>query len=631
MCGIIGVLGKCNCFNRLHNGLKQLQNRGYDSSGICSVNKKGDFVLDKIASTDGCSAMDALEKCETKHIHNTIGIGHTRWATHGPKTNKNAHPHIDTFDTFSLVHNGIIENYQQLKDMLLCNGYKFQSQTDTEVVVNLISYEYYNNCNKNVKKAILCATKQLSGTYALAILCINNPDKIYCIRHGSPLLIGITDTFAIVTSEQSGFNGELVNYYVLDNDNLCVLSKNYNGGNDKDGIEFYAQKSTYRKLKVSNDIDLSLKAIGEFPHWTLKEIYEQQESCARAMTNGGRLCATDKVRIGGFIGHELQLLKIKHLILLGCGTSYHAGLIARNYFKDFCKFTTVQIFDGAEFDESEIPQGADVGCILLSQSGETRDLYRCIQLVKNSPNNVYLVGVVNVVDSLISREVDCGVYLNAGREVAVASTKSFTSQLVVLMLIALWFSQNQEVAYSKRKQCISELRNLQNNVERVLDISKNAITDEIVNAFKFPSCFLLGKGTGEGVAKEAALKIKEIAYIHAEGYSASALKHGPFALLEKDFPVIILGFGHGNNYEKCINALEEIKSRGAKIIFITNHHQTQHKTKADYVIQLPSTNTKYTADILSIIPLQMLAYKLSLKRGLNPDFPRNLAKVVTVD
>jgi glutamine---fructose-6-phosphate transaminase (isomerizing) len=670
MCGITGCIGKCNCFDHLLNGLKQLQNRGYDSAGICTISEHTNtFSITKCASSEKETAIAMLSKTTDDHCGSHIGIGHTRWATHGPKTDVNAHPHADMFNEFTLVHNGIIENYQALKDFLVSNGYTFKSETDTEVIVNLISYEYkyalkvetsiflsknpsflaadttksnfeqqkssiFSDEKKSilVKNAIMTAISKLTGTYALCILSLHCPTTLYCIRSGSPLLIGLTETFAMVTSEKSAFEDKFTNYYVIDNNNLCILTLN-------DGkVEFTSENPQANKnLSVVSD---KSDGLGDFSHWTEKEIYEQIQSSMRAITNGGRLKSDLQVRLGGLenANNIKELSRLEHIILLGCGTSYHAGLIASHFFKQFCNFNTVQVIDGAELNEDDIPKHGKTGFILLSQSGETRDLYRCIEIGRSK--NIYLIGVVNVVDSLIAREVDCGVYLNAGREVAVASTKSFTSQLIVLLLMSLWFSQQHEMnKINTKARVIKDLRNIDNSITKTLEVSKVAC-DQVVKLFdNFSSCFLLGKGTGEGIAKEGALKIKEISYIHAEGYSASALKHGPFALLKRDFPVIIIAL-NDKHFDKCINAMIEIKSRGAKIILITNVNPSKGKDKgcllegslkhADYVIQLPS-EAKWIGEILSIIPIQMLAYKLALSRELNPDLPRNLAKVVTVD
>lgn len=644
MCGIIGYLGKCACFNHLLDGLKQLQNRGYDSAGICTIennaNNDYEFSVSKFASTEKQSALDLLEKYRDQH-NACVGIGHMRWATHGEKTDVNAHPHLDMRKIFSVVHNGIIENYQFLKNMLISKGYSFLSETDTEVIVNLISYEYCliidsNNGKEDiyqvVKECIMKAIQKLKGTYALCILSPLVPDALYCIRSGSPLLIGLSENFAMVASEKSAFEQKLTNYYVIDNNNLCIMRL-------IDGkIDFKAENpSANKNMSIANDVS---EGLGKFKHWTQKEIYEQIDSTLRAITNGGRLKTDFQVRLGGLEAeHNVkELVRLENLILLGCGTSYHAGLVCSHFFKQFCNFNTVQVIDGAELTEDDIPKRGKTGFILLSQSGETRDLYRCIQLGRNK--NVYLIGVVNVVDSMIAREVDCGVYLNAGREVAVASTKSFTSQIIVLTLMALWFSQKQDMnKISTKVKMVKDLRNISESVKKTIAISEAACEKMVPLFSNFSSCFLLGKGTGEGIAKEGALKIKEISYIHAEGYSASALKHGPFALLKKDFPVIIVAL-NDEHFDKCINAMIEIKSRGAKIILITNVNISKGNDKgcllensskhADFIVQLPN-ESKWVGEVLSIIPIQILAYKLALERGLNPDLPRNLAKVVTVD
>jgi glucosamine--fructose-6-phosphate aminotransferase (isomerizing) len=479
-----------------------------------------------------------------------------------------------------------------------------------------------------VSKAISNAIKQLHGGYALVIISVNEPDRIYCIRKGNPILVGLSDTIGMIASEESAFNGKVNNYILLDDENLCWLNRDYRTGK----IIFTATCQTYQTVNnVFPSATVYSSTLGDFPHWTLKEIHEQPDSINRALTGGGRLLNESTVKLGGFERFASQLIRIQHLIILGCGTSYHAAMIAEHYFKDLCHFQSVQSFDGAEFNVNDFPRPQDpvkdkIGCIFLSQSGETQDLYRCIKIGKQ--HNAILIGVVNVVDSLIAREVDCGVYLNAGREVAVASTKSFTSQLTVLMLIAMWFSQNQPNNYLKRVKYMDDLHKLPKCVSETIALSAKICPDLVKYFDNFSSCFLLGKGTGEGIALEGALKIKEISYIHAEGYSASSLKHGPFALLQKDFPVIIIALDN-DYFDKCLNAMEEILSRGACVIFITNKVLTA-PIKATVVVQLP-TNTKSIGDTLAIIPLQMLAYYLSISRGITPDFPRNLAKVVTVE
>jgi len=611
MCGIISIITRNDNFmNIMFDGLRQLQNRGYDSAGICSIHNNK-FILNKYASEDNTTALDKLEYHIVDYIDSTIGIGHTRWATHGPKTDENSHPHISSDNKFAIVHNGIIENYKYLKDYLIKEGYTFKSQTDTEVIVNLLAFTYkkHNNVIESINETI----QLLEGTWGLSILCIDTPTKIYCTRHGSPLLISNNEDYIIVSSEQSGFSKFTNRFFVLKNYDICIIDKT----DDKLIIktnEHYELKNT--TIAVEN-------SIGNYPHWTIKEIYEQIDSINNVISYGGRLRSLTEVKLGGLETHKTELLKIDNLILLGCGTSYYASMIGLHYFKDLCNFNCVLSFDGAEFTEKDIPLYGTTALILLSQSGETKDLYRCIQIAKEK--GLFTIGIVNMVDSLIAREVNCGCYLNAGREVAVASTKSFTSQCILLSMIAIWFSQNKNIHNGKRLLYIKDLYNLQKDVIDVFDGIEEKITKHI-DMFNNSSCFLLGKGKSEAIAKEGALKIKEITYIHSEGYSTSSLKHGPFALLTDDFPVIIIAL-NDEFYTKNENAYNEIKSRNAKVLFITDN-TTAIKEKEN-VILIPE-NRNY-GEIFAVIILQLLAYKLSIARGINPDFPKNLAKVVTVE
>ena len=610
MCGIIASIGKeGNSFFHNLSGLKQLQNRGYDSAGICSM-IDNQFTITKYASKDQESALIKVEDEKEKHNNAYVSIGHTRWATHGAKTDINSHPHISSDGLFSLVHNGIIENYAELKDMLINNGFVFKSQTDTEVIVNLIAYFY--KLHKNTVVAIQKTIKELEGTWGLAITCLNEPEKIYATRHGSPILVGHTNEIAIVTSEQSGFCNQVNNYFILQNMDICVIELKGNK------IDVYTNE-LYQIKKITKGEYVS--SPDPWPHWTIKEIHEQTESCLRAISLGGRLCSDNTVKLGGLENKKKELMSIDHLILLGCGTSYHAGMFGVNYFKDLCDFHSVQIFDGAEFNKKDIPKQGKIALVLLSQSGETKDLHRCIQIGKE--NDLLLIGVVNVVDSLIAREVHCGCYLNAGREVAVASTKAYTSQIIILNMIAIWFAQEKGLFLYKRKQYIQDLHNLHMDIKKTIEMCETKI-DDVVSLFNHHSCFLLGKGNGESIAREGALKIKEISYIHAEGYSTSSLKHGPFALLTKGFPVVLIA-PDNKHYAKSENAYEEIKSRHATIVFITDKEGVEKENT------IMIKKNRSFQDLLSIIPLQILAYKLSLARDLNPDMPRNLAKVVTVE
>jgi glutamine---fructose-6-phosphate transaminase (isomerizing) len=608
MCGIIGFIGFNPSNKFIINGLLQLQNRGYDSAGICTLSINNEFLIYKYASTTNVNAMNLLK--EKKYNNDTIGIGHTRWATHGAKTDINSHPHMDMDNQFSLVHNGIIENFNELKNDLISKNYTFKSQTDTEVIVNLLAYE--NTLVNRFEDAIRNTINKLEGTYALCILNNKEENKLYCVRHGSPLLISVNDNEALIVSEQSGFCNKANGYICLDNQDICVLEK-------KDNKINISTKNSYN-LKKSTNVESQLTPY-PYNHWMIKEIYDQIESSQRAISNGGRLFDDNKVKLGGLETSKDKLIKIKNLILLGCGTSYFAGLTSMKYFKELCNFNTIQIFDGAEFNSEDIPKVGETALLLLSQSGETKDLHRCIKI--GNDNNLFIIGVVNVVDSLIARESNCGCYLNAGREVAVASTKSFTSQIIILSMIAIWFAQIHNINDNKRLQYISDIRKLSNDISQVLNDGEKykIFVDQL---FDKKSMFILGKGNLEAIAKESSLKVKEVSYIHAEGYSGSSLKHGPFGLLEEDFPVILIDSDQ-SHYSKMINVYEEIKSRHANVITISNNYNLEREN----LILIP--NNKTFSNILSVIPMQLIAYEISIKKGINPDFPRNLAKVVTVE
>ena len=631
MCGIFGVLCFCPCVKLSYDGLNQLLNRGYDSVGMCTITPRSNkFLITKFASGENKPAIEKLQ--DHLHLHNQesyVSICHSRWSTHGSPTDANAHPHCAGI--FSIVHNGIIENYQELKDTF--PGYAWQSQTDTEVIVKLIQSEFekltaneiypqnQQGIAQFVQFAILSTVAKLRGTYALAVLCSQTPDYMYCIKRTNPLIIGLSERLAMISSEKSAFLGKVQKQIILDDNNLFVLHRDTNS----DKISYTSQRTSFQEFIVEGAIVST--TIGEFPHWTLKEIHEQSASIERALE--GRLCGVDQVELKGLGRFVTELSSVKHLVLLGCGTSLHAAMIAERYFKEFCNFVTVTTFDGAEFEVSDFPRPLDskekIACLMYSQSGETQDLLRCIPIARSL--GAYTIGVINVEGSLITLHDDCHVYLKAEREVAVASTKSFTSQLTVSMLMSLWFSRLQQTNYAKRVTCIRELHELPCRVAETIELCEKLCPQLIKYFKKWTSCFVLGKGTGEALALEGALKIKEISYIHAEGKSASSLKHGPFALLQPGFPVVLVALDN-EYFVKCLNTLEELKSRQATVIFITN--TTVKPTKADYVIQVPS-DTKYTGDVLVSIPLQMLAYCLSIARGLNPDFPRNLAKVVTVE
>lgn len=615
MCGIFGLvlLKGENLYDLIINGLIQLQNRGYDSAGLCSIDVDK-FVIHKYASTNEINAIDKLCSLNLEPSDKMyIGFGHNRWATHGVKNDINAHPHLSNSGMFAIVHNGIIENYNELKKYLISEGFNFKSQTDTEVIVNLIEF-YYKKCN-SIYEAIKKTIESLTGTYGLIIQTTMEPNLLYCVRNGSPLLVGQNDDKVIITSEQSGFCGMMSNYITLHNDDICIITR------EEDKI-LVKTKQNYKKKNVT----ILENELTPYPfyHWTLKEIYQQPDVILNTINKGGRIKNDSEVKLGGLEQHSELLKNINNIILLGCGTSYFAGLYGMYYFKHLCNFNTIQVFDGAEFDEYDIPKIGVTAFVLISQSGETKDLHRCVEIAKN--NNIITIGIINVVDSLIAREVDCGIYCNAGKEVGVASTKAFTSQVVCLSMAAIWFSSLQNINKQKRAKMICDLHNLSNDIKMALEECSSKIND-LASNFKANNMFILGKGTDEYIAKEGALKIKEISYVHSEGYSSSSLKHGPFALLDENFPVIILNLDQ-NHSTKTMNCYQEVSSRNAPIIFITNDLSICDGLTNECV--LVPENKSYSS-LIGIIPIQLFAYYLSINKGINPDKPKNLAKVVTVE
>jgi len=605
MCGIIGYLGLEQYKEFVLSGLKLLQNRGYDSVGISCVSN-GEINTIKFASKTTCDALDILEKKVNDNlITSSCAIGHTRWATHGGKTDINAHPHHDNSGKIALVHNGIIENFDELKQKLLGKGYIFKSQTDTEIIAVLIGF--YINIGETIVNAIQKTVEELVGTWALVIIHADYPSKMWITRNGSPLLLGIEDEYIMVASEQIAFSNYIKKYIVLDNHDLIEITK-------EDNVIKYNKNIHRYTLKEKVIITAETSPLN-YKHWLLKEIMEQPDCIIRAINNGGRIENNVCVKLGGLDLNKTRLLAIDHVIILGCGTSYNAGFWSLEIFKNLDIFDTVVAYDGAEFQIKDIPKKGTTGIILLSQSGETKDLHRCIQISKEY--DLVTIGIVNVPDSLIARETDCGVYLNAGREVAVASTKSFTSQCCVLAMVAVWFSQNCGTCIDKRKQIINDLRNLPFQIQNILDNPEKIMNH--TECFKKTSCFILGKGKEEAIAKEGALKMKEITYIHTEGYSSSALKHGPFALIESGLPIILLDI-NDENRDKNKNTYQEIKARDAFVLRIS-----------DLEGELIIDKNKTFGGLIANVYVQLLSYYLSIEKDYNPDFPRNLAKVVTVE
>ena len=619
MCGICGYIGYETSFIYGYLGILKLLNRGYDSVGITTINKNQQFITHKFASDDVEMADAKILKHQAAH-DGTISILHSRWRTIGAKNDVNSHPHNDTYNRFSLVHNGIIENYEELREMLIKNGFVFLSETDTEVIVNLISHFYKGGSPID---AIKMALSHIEGTYALAILCVETPDIMYCVRHGSPLLIGFsTDRkFMMVSSECYGFDHKITKYISLDSNDIVSLCK-------ENGVVVMksCENTIYEKRHIEGSIEATTPA--PYPHWTIKEINDQSLSCIAATGNGGRIMNNSEVKLGGLDRKRNELMEVENIVFLGCGTSYHAGLLTLGLFKNIGRFNSVQIFDGAEFTENDIHTRGKTCYVFLSQSGETKDLHRCLEMVKakHGTKNIVTIGVINVVDSLIAREVDCGAYLNCGRENAVASTKAFTSQVVVLSMISIWFSSlntstvnlnnNSRIIYNIRRLHDDIIQTIENNTEHCKKIAKTLVLT--------PSIFILGKENYLSVAKEGSLKMKEIGYIHAEGYSSAALKHGPYALLNDGFPVILLS-PNDESFVRNQGVFDELKSRNALVIGISD---CELSNNYDYRIRVPSGG--YTELLMNTV-LQLIAYYLSVEKGINPDYPRNIAKVLSTD
>jgi len=616
MCGIIGYLGSEIFVPYILDGLRLLLNRGYDSVGISTI--LGDVLKTiKHASTNDFNSLEIVEKeVLNENFNSSIGIGHTRWATHGAKTSTNAHPHGDTKDRISIVHNGIIENYHELKNYLIELGYTFKSKTDTEVISVFIGK--YLDDGQTIIEAISTTIQQLQGTWALVIIHKDFPNKMWITRNGSPLLLGMEDEYIMVASEQIAFGNYIEKYIVLENHDIIEISKEGRTIQYSENIHSYS-------LKQNTHVEIE-KIQNKYKHWMLKEIMEQSDAVNRAMNNGGRI-SDNRIKFGGLDCHKAELLKINHLILLGCGTSYHSGLWALTIFKKLEIFDTVSVYDGAEFSAKDIPNSGVSGFVFLSQSGETKDLHRCIHIAND--RGIIKIGIVNVVDSMIARETDCGVYLNAGREVAVASTKSFTNQCVVLAMMAIWFSQWKGTMAENRYEMIRDLRNLSFHINNILkhinDV--NPILEEwLSHESHTNTMFILGKGPYEAIAKEGALKIKEVSYIHAEGYSSSALKHGSFALIVENTPIIVLNLGDEYK-EKNNNVCQEIQARGANVLLIEEYDELKPCSHNVFTIN----NNKTFLGILANIYLQIISYNIAIRRENNPDYPRNLAKVVTVE
>ena len=617
MCGITGIVSQ-NSSTTMEYGFKNIENmlnRGYDSIGLghtdCENSSK--FKIYKSVNIHGKECLQEIKKnCITSNSVNCV-IGHTRWATHGSPTYENAHPQTSFDEKIMLVHNGVVENYNSLKQDLTLSGYTFKSQTDSEVIVNIISKKY-----ESCKCMVTCIKETieiLKGTWGLVIMNIDIPNTLYCVRRGSPIVIGQTPDMAMIASEPSILSDLFEKYIILDDESICTICL-------KENIVSVDINGSY-SLKTCKHV--TKPRLDEFSHWTLKEIHDQRFTCSTACNFGSRITSENVIEFKGFEKHKKTLKNMKHLLLLGCGSSKFACTIGAKFFKNLSELVTVTVVDASEFETEDIPKSEECSVIFVSQSGETRDLQVCIEVFKQLYPNILLIGVVNVVDSQIARNVDCGCYLNAGHEIAVASTKSFTSSVIVLSMIAMYIAQIKNVNKPQRKQCIQDLRKLQEQINFTLDNAPDNLKSWTDKMNECKSLFCLGKGCMHATCEEGSLKIKEISYIHAEGYSGSSLKHGPFSLLNPLVAVIMI-INDDSHKHSMLSTYEQVKCRHAKPFVMTDSVDISEKITD--AVRFPY-NSSYSC-ILCTILYQYLAYMISVKKGINPDFPRNLAKVVTV-
>lgn len=609
MCGITGILSKndSNILDILVNSLSIIENRGYDSVGICYIDISNNYNIVKTLKDSN----DIKNQVYNINNQSYLGIGHTRWATHGGINTQNCHPHISMNGLITIVHNGIINNYNILKKYLLNNNYKFYSETDSEIIANYLEYLILVN-NLTIEESILKLKNDLDGTWALLILYNKDKNTIYATRKGSPLLLSESENYIMLSSETSGFLGMFNNYISLESNDILQINKNG-----------FHSKCNY-KFNVLSNTSFSITPY-PYDHWTLKEINEQPDSIKNAINNGGRI-KDNNIKLGGLNNIKKDLDNYNHLLVFGCGTSYHVAMMSRHYF-EYNKFETIHFFDASEFYEIDLPNfNSKCIAIFCSQSGETYDIINCLNICKK--RNYLTIGIINVVDSLIARSVDCGVYMNSGKEVAVASTKSFINSLIILSMIGMWVSNNLNI----NKKKIEILRILNSKVNYLLNYeyinNKISKISNFIIKNNLNSLFLLGTKELFPISKEAALKIKEITYLHAEAYSALSLKHGPFSLLDKTNLTFLLI--QNNESKRLMSTYNEIISRNTNCYIITDDSEIYKDIdNKDNLICIE--NLDYYKEILFIVFFQKLAYKLAIDKNINPDKPKNLAKVVTVE
>lgn len=614
MCGIVGYIGKRQVFPILIKGLKRLEYRGYDSAGVAMINDNGDLSVYK---TKGKVA-DLEQFCEDKNITGTVGIAHTRWATHGEPSSVNAHPHYSESKNIAIIHNGIIENYADLKKKLVADGVKFRSDTDTEVIVQLIEY-IQTRKNVDLLTAVRFALTQLIGAYAIAVLDKRDKDQIIAARKQSPLVIGIGEDEFFLGSDATPIIEYTDKVVYLDDDNIAVIRR----GEDFKVVN--TLNDTLNPEVYTVDLDLGQIEKGGFPHFMLKEIFEQPE-CLENCMRGRINVEANNVTLSAVIDYRRQLLAAKRVIIVACGTSWHAGLIGKQLIESLCRIP-VEVEYASEFRyRNPVIDSSDV-VIAISQSGETADTLAAVNLAKD--NGAFVYGVCNAIGSSIPRDTDTGSYIHVGPEIGVASTKAFTGQVTVLLMLALALGKEKgTITNEQYSKIVSELCTVPEKMKSLLKL--NDRISELSKTFTYASNFLyLGRGYNYPVALEGALKLKEISYIHAEGYPAAEMKHGPIALIDSDMPVVVIA-PHDEMYQKVLSNIQEIKARKGKVIALVSKGDDTISKIADEVIEIPQT-LECLEPLVASIPLQLLAYHIAVCKGKNVDQPRNLAKSVTVE
>lgn len=608
MCGIVGYIGNKNCVPILIEGLKKLEYRGYDSAGIACI-ENSHIIIQKTAGK-----ISALEKLlEEKNYTAKLGIGHTRWATHGEPTDINAHPHVDDSGKIAVVHNGIIENYKSLRTLLQKKGHVFVTETDTEIIAHLIS-EYYDG---DLLEAVRNAMTQVEGTYGIAVVCLDNPDRIVAAKLGSPLVVGNGEGENFVASDVAAILRHTNQVVYLEDRELAEITK--------DGFKISRIDKTVVDAKVQ-DISWSLDMIekGGYPHFMLKEIMEQPTTLRNAQR--GRLNFEEgTVRLNGLNMQYKELCQIKRVVITACGTSWHAGLIGEYLIEEHAR-VPVEVEYASEFRYRNPIIDRDTMLLVISQSGETADTLAALREAKRK--GATCLGICNVVGSTIARETDGGVYIHAGPEIGVASTKAFTSQIMVLSLITILLARMRHMSQERGEQLIEAIQRVPEQVSALLE--KNDKVKKIAEKYCRHNNFLyLGRGLHFPVALEGALKLKEISYIHAEGYPAAEMKHGPIALIDENMPVVVIA-PRDAVYDKVMSNIQEIKARRGNVIAVATEGDTEISSMVNDVIYIPEA-PDFVLPLLSIVPLQLLAYHIAVLRGCDVDQPRNLAKSVTVE